>query len=80
MTPLTPSPPPFPELLLLTTMSYDMGYPFGQLGSAVPAVFPANLLHVPSLFTGGARMGENLNAVQAFFSNSPNTGVLLTSF
>ena len=30
-----------------------MEYPFGQLGSAVPAVSPPNFLCTPSLLAGG---------------------------
>ena len=37
--------------------SHGMEYPFGQLGSAVPAVSPSNLLCTPSLFAGGVRSG-----------------------
>ena len=42
----------FPQLYMLSMMSYGMEYPFGQLGSAVPAVSPPNLLCTSSLFTG----------------------------
>jgi len=38
----------FPWVLLLSTMSYGMGFSFGQLGSAVPAVSPPSLLRNPS--------------------------------
>jgi len=34
-------------------MPYGMEYPFGQLGSAVPAVSPPNFLCTPSLLIGG---------------------------
>ncbi|PKU40354.1 rna-directed dna polymerase from mobile element jockey- hypothetical protein [Limosa lapponica baueri] len=38
-------------LLMLSVMLLGMGYPFGQLGSAVLAVSPANSLATPSLLT-----------------------------
>jgi len=34
----------FPQLYMLSMMSYGMEYPFGQLGSAVLAVSPPNFL------------------------------------
>jgi len=43
-----------PQLLLLSTASYVMGSPFGQLGSAVPAVSPPSPLCTPDLLAGGA--------------------------
>ena len=46
-------PSSFPSFFLLSMMSYGMGYPFGQLGSAVPAVSPPNFLCPPSLLVGG---------------------------
>ena len=49
-----PIPSSSPSFLLLSMTSYGMGYPFGQLGSAVPAVSPPNLLPTPSLLTGRA--------------------------
>lgn len=39
--------------LLLSMMPYGMEYPFGPLGSAVPAVFPPSFPCSPSLLTGG---------------------------
>lgn len=39
--------------LLLSLMPYGMEYPFGQLGSAVPAVFPHSFPCTLSLLTGG---------------------------
>ena len=38
-----PLPPPFPQLLLLSTTSYGMELPFGQFGSAVPGIPPSQL-------------------------------------
>ncbi|KAK4830244.1 hypothetical protein QYF61_009311 [Mycteria americana] len=53
---------------LLSMMSYGVGYPFGQLGSAVPAVAPPSFLCTPSLLAGGvvdevrkAKAQTNLN-------------------
>lgn len=40
--------------LFLTMTAHSMEYPFGQFGSAVPAVFPPNLLPTPSLLSGQA--------------------------
>ncbi|CAM9616376.1 unnamed protein product, partial [Bubo scandiacus] len=45
-----PPPPTYPLVLLLSMMSYGMEYPFGQLGSAVPAVFPPNFLEFVTFF------------------------------
>lgn len=42
---------PPPELLLMSTLSYDMQYSFGQFRSAVLAVPPPNFLYVTSLLT-----------------------------
>lgn len=41
------------QLLLLSTTSYSMEYPFVRLGSADPAVSPPNLLPTPNLLTAG---------------------------
>lgn len=43
----SPLPPPFPHLLLLTTVSRGMGYPFGQLSGLRP--FPASCALQPTL-------------------------------
>lgn len=40
--------PPFPELLLVYMMLYVTVHPFGQFGSAVPAVSPSSLLPIPA--------------------------------
>lgn len=51
--------PPFPELLLLSMMSYGIEYPFIQFGSAVLAMLLPSLLSIPSLPTGGrGRVGK----------------------
>jgi len=51
--------PPFPELLLLSMISYGVEYPFTEFGSAVLAVLLPNLLPIPSLPTGGGgRVGK----------------------
>lgn len=41
-----------PQLLLLSTLSYHMGHPFGQLGSVVPVLPPRSFLCIPRLLTG----------------------------
>jgi len=43
--------PLFLLLYMLSMASYGMGYPFGQLGSAVPAVSALNFLCSPRLLT-----------------------------
>ena len=43
----------FPQLYMLSMMSYGMEYPFGQLGSAVPAVSPPNFLCTPASSLAG---------------------------
>jgi len=35
-----PLPPPFPQLLLLSVMSYGMEHPFSQFGPGVPGTPP----------------------------------------
>ncbi|KAK4819036.1 hypothetical protein QYF61_024401 [Mycteria americana] len=40
------------QLYMLSMTPYGVGYPFGQLGSAVPAVSPPNFSCTPSLFAG----------------------------
>lgn len=52
--PITMNVPPFPELFSLTVLSYGLGYLFGQLASAVPAVFPPKFLLPRSLLAVGA--------------------------
>lgn len=53
--------PPFPELLLLNMMSYDMEHPFIQFRSAVLAVVLPSLLPIPSLPNGvGGRVGKKI--------------------
>jgi len=47
------SPPSFPQLFLLRMMLHDMGCPFGQLGSAVPAVSQPSFLCTPSPLADG---------------------------
>jgi len=44
----------FPRPYMLSMALYGMAYPFGQLGSAVPAVSPPNFLCTPSPLIGGA--------------------------
>ena len=41
-----------PRLYMLRVTSYGMGYPFSQLGSAVPAGSPSSFLCTPSLLVG----------------------------
>lgn len=59
--------------LLLSVTVYGMGYPFGQLGSAVLAVLPPNqhlqpvCCRVGNRETGGNR---GFDAIQALFSSS----------
>jgi len=53
-------------------MPYGMGYLFGQLGSAAPAVSPPNLLPTPSL----EGRGKSLGAVPALISNKQIISVL----
>ena len=43
-----------PPVYILGMTSYGLEYPFGQLGSAVPAVSPPSFLCTPSLLTGRA--------------------------
>lgn len=45
-------PAPFPELLLLSMMSYGMAYLFGQCEPAVLSVPPPSPFPTPSLLTG----------------------------
>ncbi|KAK4832592.1 hypothetical protein QYF61_024383 [Mycteria americana] len=52
--PFTLSSPP--KLCMLSMTSYGMECPFGQLGSAVPAVSPPNFLCTPSLLAGGSKI------------------------
>lgn len=58
-----------PPFLLLSMMLYGTGYPFDQLGSAVPAVSPPNL-SLP-IQEGVHKMGngEGLDNVQALLCN-----------
>ena len=49
-----PSPGQFPLFFLFKVMSYGVGCPFGQLGSADLAVSPPSFPCTPSLLTGRA--------------------------
>lgn len=61
MTMNAPLHPPFPELLWLSMMAYDMEHPFIQFGSVVLAVLLPSLLPIPSLPTGGGgRVGKKI--------------------
>ncbi|KAK4831745.1 hypothetical protein QYF61_018943 [Mycteria americana] len=52
------------ELYMLSMMLYGVGYPCGQLGSAVPVVSPPSFLCTPSLLAGG--VGTNLSSKAPF--------------
>ena len=55
----TPPPPgQLPSVYILGMTSHGMEYPFGQFGSAVPAVSPPNSLCPSSLLAGWAREAE----------------------
>ena len=43
---------------MLSIMSYGVGYPFGELGSAVLAVSPPSFLCPPRLLAGGVGEAE----------------------
>ena len=57
---------------MLNTTSYGMEFPFGQLGSAVPAVSPPNFPCTISVLAGGAvwEARKTLDVVQAPFSST----------
>ena len=59
-----------PPVLLLSTASRAVGYPFGELGADVPAVSPPSALGTPSLLAwrGSRRSRKALGAVQALLS------------
>ena len=67
---------------MLSMMSYGLEHPLGQLGSAVPAVSPPQLLVPPQppRWWGGVRSKKGLDSVQALLSNSENIPVLSTLF
>jgi len=69
---MSPLPPFLPQLLLLSMVSFSMGYPFGQLGSAVPAVSFRSLLATLHLTCcgGNIRKRKSLDALQALLSGS----------
>lgn len=52
--PNVPPPPSLPQLLLLSTMPYGMGHPYGQSGSAVLSVFPPDYLWSSSPYWQGS--------------------------
>ena len=52
----------FLQLYMLSMMSYGTEYPFGQLGSAVPAVSPRSFLCTPNLLAGGVRSSKGLDS------------------
>lgn len=71
-----------PELLSLSMMLHIMGHPFGQFGSAVPALSPPSLFPIPSPLALGAE-GTRESALmlcKRCSSGSQNTGVLTTLF
>jgi len=58
-----------------------MEYPFGQLGSAIPAVStPIPSLHPQPTLKGSRARSKGLEAVQELFRSSQNTGVLSALF
>lgn len=77
-------PPPFSLFLLLSMISYGMGYFFCQLGSTVQVAPPPNFFPIPSLLAAGAKKEEKnknktkqrkLIAMQTLLKNSQNTSV-----
>ncbi|KAK4832965.1 hypothetical protein QYF61_026791 [Mycteria americana] len=52
------------ELYMLSMTPYGMGYPFGQLGSAVPAVSHPNFLCTPSLLAGRDTISSSKKGVR----------------
>lgn len=76
---MSPLPPAFLEILLLSMMSQGMEHLCGQSGSAVAAVSSLCFLPTPSLLAGSeVRKRKSLDAMQARFSNKQNTGVFST--
>lgn len=70
-----------PQFVLQCMTSYSMEHPFGQFWAAL-SVSPPKFLHTPSLRTRSTELEqggrENLDVVEALFSNSQNSGVFLT--
>ena len=62
---LRTSPPSFffPQLYMLSMTSYGMEYPFGHLGSAVPAVSQFLVHPQPTRWWGGVRSRKGLDSV-----------------
>lgn len=67
-----------PQLLLLSTAPYGTDHPFGHFRSAVPSQLPAHAL--PTCWGTELGKSKSLDAVQAGFSSSQNTGVLPSLF
>lgn len=66
-------PPLSPQLLFLSTKSYDVRHPFGQFVLSVPAVCPPKLLPGPSLVAIVWEFGKDrLDTVGVLLSNSQN--------
>ena len=63
-------PPHFPELLLLSLISHDMEYVFGQFMSAVPSVSSPNFLYTPSLLTGDLKWEKEKASVLCKYSSA----------
>lgn len=60
-----------PLILLLSTISYGVGYTFGQVHSAVPSVSHPNFLPTPSLLAASeVRNRDSLDIVQSLFSSN----------
>jgi len=63
-----------PQFLLLSTMSYDSEYPFGQLGSVGhiwDSCSPSQLIAhpQPAHWQGNVKSRKGLDTMQALFSN-----------
>lgn len=73
---------PSPQLLLLSIRLHALGYPFGQLESAVATVSPPNLLCTSTLvlWWSSTRNREGLEFVSVLLSNSKKMPVINTVF
>lgn len=73
------SPPPSLAFLADQVLC-GMGYPFGQFGLAVLAIFPPRILPIAGLLVRGECWRDSLDAVRALLSSSLKAGVLPAPF
>lgn len=72
--------PPLLQLYMLIMAPRGLGYPLGQLGSAVSEVSQSNSLCTPSPLTGGIRSRKGIKSTWVLLTDNEIISVLSTLF